>query len=125
MARPREVPPKKEPEPVVVVKQGKVPSLNLKSEKFKTNKTVEDNSQEERSEGKGKKLKVVPSLKLPTRSDRSEEQRGALDGLLEQIKEPKAESKGLELNLQLMKLNFDKKEEGNAKSSERDVIYSS
>lgn len=45
VAKPREVPqqvPKKEAEPIV--KQGKVPSLNLKSEKFKTNKTVEDTS---------------------------------------------------------------------------------
>jgi hypothetical protein len=51
----------------------------------------------------------VPSLKLPTRSDRSEEkEKGALDGLLDQIKEPKVESKGLELNLQLVKLNFQK-----------------
>lgn len=105
-----------------------MPSLNLKSEKFKTNKTIEDTSQEERSDGKGKKLKVVPSLKLPTRSDRSEDkekERGALDELLDQIKEPKAESKGLELNLQLVKLNFEKKEEVNAMSSERDLIYSS
>jgi hypothetical protein len=52
---------------------------------------VEDNSQEERSDGKAKKLKIVPSLKLPTRSDRSgEKERGALDGLLEQIQGPKA-----------------------------------
>lgn len=68
VAKPKEVPPKKE---VVEIVKGKVPSLNLKSEKFKTSKTKEDVSQEERSDGKAKKLKVVPSLKLPTRSDRS------------------------------------------------------
>jgi hypothetical protein len=66
---------------------GKIPALNLKSEKFKTNKTIEDSSQEERSDGKAKKLKVVPSLKLPTRSDRStDKEKGALDELLDQIK---------------------------------------
>lgn len=49
----------------------KVPALNLKSDKLKTNKTQEDNSQDRSDSKPGKKLKAVPSLKLPTRTDRS------------------------------------------------------
>lgn len=84
VAKPKEVPPPKK-EVVESKKSMKIPSLNLKSEKFRTNKTVEDSSHEERTEAKGKKLKGVPALKLPIRSDRSgdkEKERGALDGLL-------------------------------------------
>lgn len=49
VAKPREVPPPRKEVIFETKKTTKIPSLNLKSEKFRTNKTVEDSSQEERS----------------------------------------------------------------------------
>lgn len=67
---PLPAPPPPQPEPHQSSKQPKIPTLNLKADKFKM-KTSGDQS-EERSESRSKKPNMVPSLKLPTRSDRSE-----------------------------------------------------
>lgn len=82
----------------------KIPPLNLKTTKFKTSPAKED----EKSDSKSKKNKV-PSLKIPTRSDRSEakESKGVLDSLIEEIND-KPKKGGMELSLQLTKLNLNK-----------------
>ena len=65
----------------------KIPSLNLKSEKMKdkTSPLREEKAEGKGGEGKEKKKMVVPSLKLPTRSDRSVEKegQGVLDNLID------------------------------------------
>lgn len=63
-------------------KQSKIPPLNLKSEKFKA-KTSEDQRNDEKSDSKPKKQMIIPSLKLPTRSDtEGKEPKGVMDSLL-------------------------------------------
>mgnify|MGYP000886413804 CR=1 FL=1 len=62
-----------------------MPPLNLKSSKSKTSASP---LKEDEEKSEHRKVKVnVPSLKLPTRSDRSEskEPRGVLDSLIEEI----------------------------------------
>ncbi len=72
---------------------------------------------------------MVPSLKLPSRTDRSDnkESKGVLDNLISEISEKPKKPLMMELNLQLTKLNLEKSSEpnANAKSSERNLIYSS
>ena len=91
-------------------------------------KTTVSPVKEERSESQSKKNPKVPSLKLPSRSDRSEGKgkEGVLDGLLSEINQQPKKG-GFELNLQLASLQLGGSSESNpiAGSSERNVIYSS
>lgn len=79
------MPPKLKTPPPERKTNEKIPPLNLKSTKFKT--SASPAKEEEKSESKGKKTVKVPSLKLPTRSDRSagKESKGVLDSLIEEI----------------------------------------